>query len=106
MILRFKIDHPIRDGRLLLFSAAACLPHANVEHLVVAADVIALNVELVIFALVELPRKVAEVILWHFVGEYKFQVAQKPANQLVLDNAFRVWVSRTGLKMFEPRLII
>ena len=106
MILGFKIDHAVGDSRLLLLASLACLPHANINQLINAIDVVALNIQLVVIALVELSRKVAEVILWHLVGEFKFQKTQESANHLVLDNAFGVWVDRTGLKMFEPRLII
>ena len=106
MILGFKIDHAVRDGCLLLLAILACLPHANVDQLIDAADVVALNVQLVATALVKLSRKVAEVILWHLVGEYKFQKTQESANHFVLDNAFGVRVDGTGLEMFEPRLVI
>ena len=79
MILGFEIYHAIRNGRLFLLSLLACLPHANVDHFIVAARVVPLDVQLVVLTLVKLPRKVAEVILRNLVCKNKLQEPEEPA---------------------------
>lgn len=79
MILGFEIYHAIRNGRLFLLSLRACLPHANVDHFIVATRVVPLDVQLVVLTLVKLPRKVAEVILRNLVGKNKLQEPEEPA---------------------------